>query len=304
MKNLVINLLVAVFLVLNYDASAQKVVVLGTAQDGGFPHIGCQKECQLAYENPVMKRYVVSLALVDEQSQQWWLFEATPDIRDQLQLFQELTGGRFDYLPNGIFLTHAHMGHYTGLMQLGREALGADRVPVYSLPKMKSFLENNGPWSQLVDLENISMVQLDTNESLILNENISIQTYRVPHRDEFSETAGFEIRTNDKNYLFIPDINKWELWEESILDKVSQVDIAFLDASFLANGEIPNRDMSEIPHPFVTETMELFEKESTALKSKVHFIHFNHTNPLLWDQKTIDQVKDAGFNVTEQGEIY
>eukprot|EP00957_Ditylum_brightwellii_P156501 11911053-Ditylum_brightwellii.AAC.1 len=63
--------------------------------------------------------------------------------------------------PDGIFLTHAHIGHYTGLMYLGREALGAVDVPVYAMPRMRSFLKNNGPWSQLVSLGNINIQNLE-----------------------------------------------------------------------------------------------------------------------------------------------
>ena len=278
-------------------------IVLGTAQDGGFPHIGCQAECQLAFEDPTLKRYVVSLALVDPASKQWWMFEATPDFDDQLQYFQGLTKGEYDYLPSGIFITHAHIGHYTGLMSLGREALGAKEVSVFVLPKMKNFLEGNGPWSQLVKLKNIVIQELDTFNPMVLSENIVVKTFTVPHRDEYSETAGFMIDTK-KKYLFIPDVDKWEKWKKNIIEEVNNVDYAFLDGSFFADGELPFRSILEVPHPFVSETMTLFENEPSQIKSKVHFIHFNHTNPLLFDPIKSQEVLDNGFRLAKQGETY
>ena len=140
------------------------IQVLGTAQDGGYPHIGCKKQCcSRAWAGETEKQFVVSLALVDSVARKWWLFEATPDIKEQLQYFHTLNGGRYNYLPDGIFITHAHMGHYTGLMQLGREALGAKGIPVYVLPKLKNYLETNGPWSQLVWLNNIAIHPLKAN---------------------------------------------------------------------------------------------------------------------------------------------
>src|ERR1041384_7514258 len=127
------------------------VLVLGVAQDGGYPHMGCKGNCcDKAWKNDSLKRFVTSLALIDPVSKKWWLFEATPDIKEQLQLFKTITKSEYNFLPDGIFITHAHIGHYTGLMQLGREVMNAKEVPVYVLPKMKSYLENNGPWSQLV----------------------------------------------------------------------------------------------------------------------------------------------------------
>ncbi len=284
----------------------QHVIVLGIAQDGGFPHIGCQNECLLAHENPELSKYVTSLALVDAETKQWWLFEATPDMDDQLQYFRELTNGEFPYLPTGIFITHAHIGHYTGLMSLGREALGAKGVTVYALPRMIEFLTTNGPWSQLINLENIKPVQLIEDQKLMLNDNLSVEAFRVPHRDEFSETAGFRIRKRKSDYLFIPDIDKWSKWDTSIVELLNdpKVEYAFIDGTFYEDGELPNRAMSEVPHPFVTETMNLFRNETRSIRNKMVFIHFNHTNPILFKKSAKINVVKNGFRIAEQGKQY
>jgi pyrroloquinoline quinone biosynthesis protein B len=292
------------FLLFTASANAQSpyILVLGTAQDGGYPHMGCSKKCcKKAWTNPSMKRNVVSLALVNPQTNQWWLFEATPDIKEQLHYFQTLTKGKYKYLPDGILITHAHIGHYTGLTQLGREVIGAKYVPVYVLPKMKNYLETNGPWSQLVNLHNISLQPLQDGSSIIPANGISIAAFTVPHRDEYSETAGFRINTSTKSYLFIPDINKWEKWNKRIIDEVKAVDIAFLDATFNDEKELPGKRMDEVPHPFVVETMKLFENTNRQIKGKIYFIHFNHTNPLLWDAIQQSEVNAAGYKLATQG---
>lgn len=277
------------------------ILILGTAQDGGYPHIGCKKECCRTAWTQKKKINVVSFALIDPDTKQWWLFEATPDIKEQLQLFQSLTDNKYSYLPNGIFLTHAHMGHYTGLMQLGREALGAKNVPVYALPKLKAYLETNGPWSQLVTLNNITLQQMKANDLVGLSKNITVQPFTVPHRDEYSETAGYRINTGTRSYLFIPDINKWSKWEKDIIKEVNNVDVALVDATFYDEHELPGKRMSEVPHPFVQETMELFSSTPVTTKSKVHFIHMNHTNPMLWNEPTQILIRNAGYNFAQQG---
>ncbi len=285
---------------------AQYLLVLGTAQDGGFPHIGCQNECQKAFKNPEMARFVTSLALVDPAGKQWWMFEASPDMDKQLQYFSELTNGEYPYLPAGIFITHAHIGHYTGLMSLGKEALGASGVKVYGLPRMIEFLKTNGPWSQLVSLGNIEPVILPTELPVVIGKDLTIEAFSVPHRDEFSETAGYKINKRLRSYLFIPDIDKWSKWDKNLVDILSdsKIEYAFLDATFYADGELPNRAISEVPHPFVTETMNLLNGESRSLNRKVVFIHFNHTNPLLFDQRTKIKVLKKGFGIAEQGRRY
>ena len=279
------------------------IYVLGIAQDAGYPQAGCEKDCcQRVYRNPENKRFVSSIALVDPVSNEYWIFDATPDFREQLKMISDHLGG--NNLPQGIFLTHAHIGHYTGLMHLGREAMSAHLVSVYAMPKMQQFLYENGPWSQLVTLKNIQLETLQTTEKVVLNDRISVRPFLVPHRDEFSETVGFRIITAQSSAVFIPDIDKWDRWDQDVLEVVKENEIALLDATFFADGEIKGRPMSEIPHPFVEESMELFKGLSEVNKQKIYFTHFNHTNPLLIDQSEArNEVESAGFNVAEQGLI-
>ena len=277
------------------------VMVLGIAQDAGYPQMNCKKECcKQAWGNSDLKRTTSCLGIVDPISKEQWIIDATPNIKEQLQLLKQKTGTE---KLDGILLTHAHMGHYTGLMHFGREVMGTDNLPVFAMPKMTNFLEENGPWSQLVELENISLQKLKSDSTFSLNENIKVKPFLVPHRDEFSETVGYEITINNKSLIFIPDIDKWEKWETNITELIKKVDYAFLDATFYKNGEL-KRDMSEIPHPFVEESMELFSTLSDADKQKVHFIHLNHTNPLLINGSSAQkEVITKRFNLAKEGQI-
>lgn len=282
------------------SSSDIELVVLGIAQDAGFPQANCEKEnCQLYWEGKVEKRHATSLALIDHKTGKYWMFEATPDFKYQLHEIKRISQNASQL--SGIFLTHAHMGHYTGLMHLGREAMGANNIPVYAMPQMKSYLEANGPWSQLVNLENININPLKQNLSIQLNNRISVTPFLVPHRDELSETVGYKIETDSTSVLFIPDINKWNIWEKSIVDEIAVVDHAFIDGTFYNQNELPGRDMNEIPHPFIEESLKLFENLNVPEKSKIHFIHFNHTNPLILDSSERKEVEQLGFNVAFEG---
>ncbi|MEM9078039.1 MAG: MBL fold metallo-hydrolase [Bacteroidota bacterium] len=279
--------------------------VLGTVQDGGSPHIGCQRECcKLLFENPDKTRKVVSLGVVDHDSKKTYLFDATPDMTTQLRILSEAAQKTSD-APDGIFLTHAHIGHYTGLMYLGREAYGAKSVPVYAMPKMTSFLTNNGPWDQLVNLKNISLVPLKDSLAIKLGKGLSVLPFSVPHRGEYSETVGFKIIGPKKKALFIPDIDKWNIWDTNIIDEIKKVDFAFLDATFYDGEEVNHRDISEIPHPFVIESLELFGNLPMREKEKIHFIHLNHTNPLLnRESEAYKNVIESGFKIASFQDIF
>jgi len=260
-------------------AQTQKLIVLGVAQDAGYPQIGAVQEFAAVELGQRVRQKVVALGVVDEQAGQKFLFEATPDLPAQLYALNEFwpTPGT---LPTGIFLTHGHMGHYTGLLYLGREASGAHAVPVYTMPRMASFLTNNAPWSQLLALHNIELRPLVAGQPASLNARLKVTPFLVPHRDEFTETVGFAIQGAHKKAVFIPDIDKWSKWSQPLPEVVKNADYVLLDATFYRNGEIA-RDMAEVPHPFVEETIKLLQNLPAAQRAKVYFIHFNHTNPLL-----------------------
>src|SRR5947207_5347972 len=256
-------------------AAKPYVIVLGVAQDAGIPQIGCDSPfCLRAWRDPSLRQTVSSIALVDPDSKSRWIFDATPDLPEQFQLLKDSTDNMSNALA-GVFLTHAHIGHYTGLMYLGREAMNANRVPVYAMPRMKQMLEANAPWSQLVGLKNIEIRPIFDKTAVKLTEAITITPFLVPHRDEFSETVGFRIASGNKTLVFIPDIDKWQKWTASLPELVKSADYLLLDGTFYADGEIA-RPMSEVPHPFVSETMELLKNLSPKDRSKDYFIHFNH----------------------------
>jgi pyrroloquinoline quinone biosynthesis protein B len=283
--------------------TSTSIIILGTIQDAGSPHIACKKECcKELFNHPDKDRQVVCLGLIDNQHGKKYLFEATPDISMQMKSLVRDDIQSTNELVDGIFLTHAHIGHYTGLMYLGKEATNAKGVPVFAMPKMKTFLEINGPWSQLVANNNIALTQLESEQPISLTTSIEVTPFIVPHRDEYSETVGYKIKGPNKTALFIPDIDKWDKWNKNIIEEIKKVDYAFLDATFYSGTELDNRDISLIPHPFVIESLERFSELDATEKSKIIFIHFNHTNPILdITSKEAKDVLSKGFTI---GRIY
>lgn len=278
------------------------IVVLGTAQDGGHPHAGCRRDCcQMVYDGKQKPHTPTCLGIVDRKNQKLYMLEASPAFPEQWRRLQDISGFADKRTPDGIFLTHAHIGHYAGLMHLGREVMGTKNVHVYAMPRMENFLRENGPWSQLVSLQNIELQPIRADSAVVLPDGLRITPFTVPHRDEFSETVGYRIETPRRKVLFIPDIDKWAKWERDVVAEVQRVDCALLDATFFRDGELQGRAMQEVPHPFVEETMRLFENQPNSEKKKVTFIHFNHTNPLLWDEKARQEVRGRGFEVAEEG---
>lgn len=280
------------------NINAPYIIVLGTIQDGGFTSPKSQKK----YYNDSFKilknsKKVSSIAIVDPINKQQWIIDASPDFKEQLYNLQEQTSL---YDLDGILLTHAHIGHYLGLAYLGKEAMNTEKVKVFCMKRMINFLNNNGPWDQLIKNDNIYLSKIKKNKEFELNKNIKVIPFTVPHRDEYSETVCFLIISKQKKLIYIPDIDKWELWDKNILEIIKSVDYALIDGTFYDENEL-ERDMSKIPHPFVCESMELFKNLSNKEKNKIFFTHLNHTNPLLI-KNSIQQkeVIDKGFNIAQE----
>ena len=286
-------------------------VVLGSVQDGGLPQAGCYTDrCNRARENP---RYVTSLAIVaparggGPDARRFYLVDATPDLRVQMDLIPDpafrhraQTRRPFD----GIFLTHAHMGHYLGLAYLGRESLAISRTPVYCSPEMRRFLTNNGPWSLLVDEGRIHFPEIPMDQWHNVDNSMLVRMMPVPHRPEFSDTVAFMFQGIRRTLLYLPDIDAWNKWDQRIEEVVRGVDVALLDGAFFRPDEVPGRAIEDIPHPMIPDTMTRLQPAVRAGK-RIVFTHLNNTNPVL-DEGSPEarRVLDAGFELAQEGTVY
>ncbi|MEL6665541.1 MAG: MBL fold metallo-hydrolase [Pseudomonadota bacterium] len=283
-----------------------ELLVLGAGQDAGAPQFGNPDDP--AWQDPSLRLTATSIAIVNHETSERYLFDATPNITEQLQRLDSLAPVETKNEGlSGVFLTHAHIGHYAGLMFLGREVAGTSGVPVYAMPRMREFLAENGPWGQLVDLGNIVLQPLEDREPVSLSTAVQVTPYRVPHRDEYSETVGFIIESAQKSALYLPDIDSWKEWDTAfdlrIEEVVTQVDFAFIDATFYDDFELPGRDMSLIPHPRVTQSMDLLDHLSAETKAGVNFIHYNHTNAIRFDDSNASEtVTGRGFSIAREGD--
>jgi len=260
-----------------------QLVVLGIAQDGGVPHMGCDAgPCAAARRGERRPEKVACLGITD--GERAYVIDATPDFPAQV----EAMGAA---LPSGVFLTHAHIGHYTGLVHLGKEVAGALGVPVWATTKMREVIATNAPWRALVENGN---VDLRDNTDVDLG-GVRVRAIQVPHRNEYADTVGYLIEGQRAKVLYIPDIDRWEPWDRDIRALVESVDVAFLDATFASGDELPGRDMSRVPHPLVSDSVARL----AGLGARVRFIHLNHTNPLLDDPKPLEAL---GFRVAFEGE--
>jgi pyrroloquinoline quinone biosynthesis protein B len=272
-----------------------EVFLLGAAQDAGLPQPGCDCEnCLAAGLDHDKAEFPSSIAVIDHTAESFWIIDATPALPEQLHLLRRSTKG---YKLKGIFLTHAHIGHYTGLIYFGREAMSSKNMPVYASDRMCSFLLENEPWSMLVSLGTVTPVPIDENQTVNITPAVSVQPFEVPHRSEFTDTHAFTIRGPSRSLFYCPDTDSWETWSTDILSFVRDIDHALLDGTFYSSGEISQVRMDEVPHPLVERTVEKLQ----VVSSKITFIHMNHSNPIYRDGIERKRLFDQGFGIGKKG---
>ena len=292
------------------------LVILGTAQDGGYPQAGCRGACcRAAWDEPAIRRSIASAAVVVPaaagRAARRWLVDATPDLRAQLHQLDGLAPPE-DGAPApalaGILLTHGHIGHVLGLLQLGREAMGARRVPVYAMPRLLEILATNAPWRELVGLGHVALRPLRAGAAVPLGGGVTATPLAVPHRAEMGETVGFCIRGPERSVLYLPDIDGWDAALDgqappSLATRLAGVDVAYLDGTFGSADELPRRDRSTIPHPTIEDTLARLAGAPEAQRRKVRFTHLNPTNPAMDPAAAlVAAVRAAGCDLAEDGE--
>ncbi len=266
-------------------------VVLGVAQDGGHPQPGCRRSCCAG----ATTHLTTCVAVFDEGRA--WLLDAGPDFRMHLHRVEE-----HDADLAGILLTHAHIGHYTGLLYLGREAMDTTLLPVWAPARLADFITNNGPWEQLVAAGNIDLRVVEDGETFELSANVTVNAFTVPHRDEYSETVGYRVAGPNRAIIYVPDTDTWDGWDTSIEEHLDNCDVALLDATFFDADELPDRDLTRIAHPLVVDSLRRFSALPDPVRARIHFTHLNHTNPLLnTESSQYIRVARAGMSVAAAG---
>jgi pyrroloquinoline quinone biosynthesis protein B len=286
------------------------VRVIGSVQDGGLPHAACNHSlCLEATSDPQKRRRVASLALIDPSNNQVYIFDATPDIREQVAALADVRAapvGRVDRAPvAGVFLTHAHIGHYLGLAFFGFEAVNTRDLPVYATPRMSAYLRANGPWSQLVDMKNIDLRESAPGQRIALMSGVTVTPVAVPHRDELSDTVGFLIQGPNASIFYVPDTDNWAAWARPIEEIIRDIDIVLLDGTFYSSDELPGRSVAEIGHPLITDTMRRLQQLVRDNGKKIYFTHLNHSNPALdAASEERSEIEKRGFGVVTEGQEF
>ena len=288
-----------------------KVTILGTAQDAGIPQAGCScKRCINAHNFPEYKKYPVSIGIEGCDGSKH-LLEITRNLPEQLKEWSGEVEPLGIFVPETVTITHLHLGHIEGIGQFGKPVMNTSDLPIYLSEKNRESIEQRNDIQLMIKERNIKFEPQKYNHSFQPKEDcgFKLRLIPIPHRSELGDTAGIIIEGKKKNLLFLPDQDSWEKTLESFSVKdirelftLLEIDIAWIDGTFWNLKELPGRNLKEIPHPIIEESLELLGMRRPE-DPEVSFIHLNHSNPVN-DNDSMERklVQSRGWSVCERNQ--
>ncbi len=288
-----------------------KVTILGIAQDAGIPQAGCAcKRCIDAHNSPEHKKYPVSIGIEGYDGSKH-LLEITRNLPEQLREWSGMTNFQRIFMPETVTITHLHLGHVEGIGQFGKPVMNTSDVPIYLSEKNKESMEQRNDIQLMIKDRNIRFVSQKYNSSFQPKENcgFKLRLIPIPHRSELGDTAGIIIEGGNRNLLFLPDQDSWKNTLESFSVKnirefltLLEIDVAWVDGTFWNLKELPGRNLKEIPHPIIEESLELLGMKRPE-DPEISFIHLNHSNPVN-DNDSMERklVQSRGWSVCERNQ--
>jgi pyrroloquinoline quinone biosynthesis protein B len=170
---------------------------------------------------------------------------------------------------------------------------------------MVDFLTQNLPWRRLVEGGHIQLISLCADVPVALTDALRVTPILVPHRDEDAETVAYLTTGPRRSALWCPDTDGWEGWKPPVEARLEGVDRAFLDGTFYSADELKSRNMEAIAHPLITTSLARFSRLDGAMRSRIRFIHLNHTNPVCDpSSEAAAAVRSAGCSIASDGDEY
>lgn len=301
-----------------------RVRVLGSSAGGGFPQWNCGCEnCRGVREGTIqaLPRTQESVCITADD-QDWFLIQASPEIRQQIESFPSLHPSHLRHSPiQAIVLTNGDLDHCLGLLSL-RESYP---LVVYATERVQQgFIENNSlyrtlqrfpnqiTWRRLSLGHEIPLLRGNGKPSGLTIEAVTVPGQRPLHlrttqlSDDPEDNVGLKIceTSTGRTLLYLSSVKKIS---PEVYECLCSADCIFFDGTFWSENELlavdsKGKKAQEMAH------MPIGEKEgSLSLLAKIHiprriFIHVNNTNPILREDSLERQlVQDAGWQVAYDG---
>ncbi|HEY9039024.1 MAG TPA: pyrroloquinoline quinone biosynthesis protein PqqB [Roseovarius sp.] len=301
-----------------------KIIVLGTAAGGGVPQWNCNcAGCKAARERPELVNTQASVA-VSADDRNWFLINASPDIRQQINATQQLhpSDGQIRHSPiAGVILTNGEVDAVAGLLNL-REG---SPFTVYGHDRVLSVLEGNSIFNVLHrDLVPRQRIEIDAAFEPELQDGTSsgltVEAFEVPGKPAWylegtaeetdnapGDTIGLHIRETDgaKGFFFIAACGQIT---DALKQRIDGAPLVFFDGTLWRDDEMIAAGLSHktgqrMGHVSISGGEGALARLADLDIARKLFVHINNSNPVLRPQSDERrQIEAAGWRIPTIGE--
>lgn len=295
--------------------------LLGTGAGGGFPQWNCNcHNCKRLRDGTIKSRARTQSSItISSDGVHWVLFNASPDIRAQVEAFKPLQPSRAirDTGISAIVLCDAQIDHTTGLIILREHDKAWD---VYCTAAVHEDLTTGYPlFNILSHFRGVNWHEITTDQATFTIPKIDhLKFTAVPlkseappfsprrHNTVLGDNIGFKIADEQtgKTLFYAPGLGEVE---EHVLKYMADADCVLIDGTMWTNDEmskagINDKLASEMGHLDQSSEHGIMNLIKPLTKPRKILIHINNTNPILDEQsKEYQTLTDAGIEVSYDG---
>ena len=297
------------------------VHVLGSGAGGGFPQWNCNcANCKGVREGTIKaSRRTQSSIAISANGTDWILFNASPDIKKQMDDFPALQPARSvrDTAITAIVITDAQIDHVTGMLTLREHNKPWE---VYTTKAVYEDLTTGFPvFNILSHFRGINHHEIATDQSSFTIPSAEGLIFTAvplkseappysPHRHNTVPGDNIGMRIEDtrtgKNLFYAPGLG---VAEPHVLDYMRNADCVLVDGTVWTDDEMSNEGISnkraqEMGHLDQSSKGGIMDILSSMEKPRKFLIHINNTNPILnEDSPQRKTLNDAGIEVSYDG---
>jgi len=278
-----------------------KVHVLGSAAGGGFPQWNCNcPNCHACRQgDPRFKPRTQSSIAVSTDDRNWLLFNASPDILQQIRSFPALQPARAlrDTAIRAVFLMDAQIDHTTGLYML-REHREPLELWCHALVR-DDLMSGNPLFNVLGHYCGIDWQQVSLDDAGFAIESVPGLHFTVlplisnappysPHRDQpqAGDNVGVTLTepATGKKLFYAPGLGQME---PPVWAAMRAADCVLVDGTLWTDDEMitlgasgkTSRAMGHMPQSGPGGMLEWLDQLPASTRKIL--IHINNTNPIL-----------------------
>lgn len=306
--------------------SVLRVIVLGSAAGGGFPQWNCNFETSRRARrgDPAARPRSQSSLAVSADGERWFLLNASPDLRQQIQENPQLhpsSGLRHSPIA-GVVLTNADVDHVAGLLTL-RES---QPLVLYATQRVQDVLAANSIFNVL-NPDFVDRVGLTLGEAVELKghdgamSGVVVEPFAVPGKVALwledasaganfgtteEDTVALEVRDRggDRRFYYIPGCAEMT---PGLAARVAGAPLVFFDGTLWRDDEmiaagVGAKTGARMGHMSMSGSNgSIAAFENVDVDRRV-FIHINNTNPVLLDDSPERaQAEAAGWEIAYDG---